>query len=56
MIQLGKAPVDKSGVRAFINMAGFYRRHIDHLADRAVEMTNLLLKKNAPFKWKAKHE
>lgn len=54
-IKLVSSPKDKSGIRAFINMVGFYRRHIDHFSDRTIEITNLL-KKNVPFVWESKHE
>ncbi|CEP08716.1 hypothetical protein [Parasitella parasitica] len=48
-------PKDKSGVRAFINMVGFYRRHVHHFAQLTVAM-NSLLKKNVPFEWREEHQ
>ncbi|KAG2198945.1 hypothetical protein INT46_006337, partial [Mucor plumbeus] len=49
------APKDKTGVRAFINMIGFYRRHIPQFAQRTFALTNLL-KKNAAFIWESGHQ
>lgn len=43
-------PKHKSGVRGFLNMAGFYRRHIPQFAQQTFALTNLL-KENAPFIW-----
>jgi hypothetical protein len=45
-------PVPKTvrDVRAFIGLAGYYRRHVRNFAEIARPLTNLT-KKDAPFDW-----
>ncbi|OBZ80447.1 Transposon Ty3-G Gag-Pol polyprotein, partial [Choanephora cucurbitarum] len=43
-------PQNESAVREFVNLCGFYRRHIPGFADIAAPMNNLLKKRN-PFIW-----
>ncbi|OBZ81681.1 Transposon Tf2-6 polyprotein, partial [Choanephora cucurbitarum] len=43
-------PVNETGVRGFVNLCGFYRRHIPGFADLSVPLNELLKKKN-PFNW-----
>ncbi|CEP16764.1 hypothetical protein [Parasitella parasitica] len=38
-------PNNVSGIRAFVNLCGFYRRHIPAFANIAAPMNNLLKKK-----------
>lgn len=54
-IQLIESPKDNTGVRDFINLVGFYSRHIHQFAQRSLALTNLL-KKNAPFIWTQGHQ
>lgn len=48
-------PVNKTDIRAFVSLAGFYRRHINCFSD-IVAPLNELLKKRAEFVWEEKHE
>jgi hypothetical protein len=43
-------PLNETGIRAFVNLCGFYRRHIPGFADIAAPMNELLKKRN-PFIW-----
>lgn len=43
-------PVNDTGIRAFVNLCGFYRRHIPGFADLSAPMNELLKKRNA-FIW-----
>lgn len=49
-IQEFPRPVNETGIRAFVNLCGFYRRHIPLFADLAAPMNELLKKRN-PFIW-----
>lgn len=49
-IQNFPRPINETGIRAFVNLCGFYRRHIPGFADITAPM-NSLLKKNTPFIW-----
>ena len=50
-----KAPQDVSGVRSFLGMAGYYRRHIEAFAARATLLTDLL-KQETPWRWTEAHQ
>ena len=43
-------PVNTTGIRAFVNLCGFYRRHIPAFSDLSAPM-NELLKKRVQFVW-----
>lgn len=43
-------PVNETGIRAFVNLAGFYRRHVNNFATIVIPLTNLLKKTN-PLVW-----
>ena len=43
-------PVDKTGVKAFIGLAGYYRRFVKNFADVVAPLQSLL-KSDAPFVW-----
>lgn len=43
-------PINETGIRAFVNLCGFYRRHIPGLSDIASPMNELLKKRN-PSIW-----
>lgn len=43
-------PVNETEIRTFVNLCGFYRRHIPGFADLAAPMNELLKKRN-PFIW-----
>lgn len=43
-------PKNKTDIRAFINMIGFYRRHIPNFSEYTINLTNLL-KKTVEFQW-----
>ncbi|CEP13073.1 hypothetical protein [Parasitella parasitica] len=43
-------PYNTTGIRAFVNLCGFYRRHIPAFSDIASPM-NKLLKKRVKFEW-----
>lgn len=49
-IQEFPRPNNETGIRAFVNLCGFYRRHIPLFADLAAPMNELLKKRN-PFIW-----
>ena len=44
------APTDKTGVKAFIGLAGYYRRFVKNFAD-VVAPLQALLKSDVPFMW-----
>lgn len=48
-------PRNKTDVRAFINLAGFYRRHIQAFGEIAAPLAGLL-RKNEVFNWTTLHE
>ncbi|KAG0781738.1 hypothetical protein G6F21_011489 [Rhizopus arrhizus] len=48
-------PKNKTDIRAFISLAGFYRRHVQGFSEVA-EPLNKLLKKSEPFKWTESQE
>lgn len=48
-------PKNRTDIRAFVNLCGFYRRHINHFSDLAAPL-NELLKKNKSFVWSDKCE
>lgn len=50
-----KPPINVFEIRAFINMAGFYRRHVLNFSARTIKMTGLL-KKIVPFYWTDEHQ
>lgn len=54
-VALITTPKNKTDIRAFVNMAGFYRRHIPYFSRYTVNMTNLL-KKDTEFIWTDKHQ
>lgn len=43
-------PKNKTGIRAFVSLAGFYHRHVQAFGD-LVDPLNKMLKKNADFYW-----
>ncbi|KAG0733775.1 hypothetical protein G6F16_013447 [Rhizopus arrhizus] len=43
-------PTNETGIRAFVNLAGFYRRHVPGFADLTHPLNELLKKRN-PFIW-----
>lgn len=43
-------PANETGIRAFVNLAGFYRRHVNNLSQIVTPLNDLLKKKN-PFVW-----
>jgi len=43
-------PTDTKGVRRFLGLAGFYRRHVKGFSERAAPLSNLL-KLESKFKW-----
>lgn len=43
-------PKNPRGIKSFLGMANFYRRFIDHFADKAAPLTQLL-KKDVKFQW-----
>jgi len=49
-------PVPKTvkDIRAFLGLAGYYRRHVRNFAELAKPLTNLT-KKNVPFEWTNEH-
>lgn len=54
-ILASKVPVNKTDVRAWINMVGFYRRHVHYFSQYNVHLTNVL-KKDVPFVWTGAHQ
>ncbi|KAG2209868.1 hypothetical protein INT45_013585, partial [Circinella minor] len=48
-------PNNKTSVRAFISLAGFYRQHI-HMYSEITSVLNDLLKKSKTFVWEERHE
>ena len=44
------APIDKSGVKAFIGLAGYYRRFVKNFADVVAPLQGML-KNEMPFEW-----
>jgi hypothetical protein len=50
-------PIPKTvrDVRAFIGLAGYYRRHVRNFAEIAKPLTNLT-KKDVPFEWTEEHQ
>lgn len=48
-------PTNQTGIRAFVNLCGFYRRHVNLFSDICAPL-NDLLKKNVPFVWSEKCE
>jgi hypothetical protein len=50
-------PVPKTvrDTRAFIRLAGYYRRHVRNFAELAKPLTNLT-KKEVPFEWTEAHQ
>jgi hypothetical protein len=50
-------PVPKTvrDIRAFIGLAGYYRRHVSNFAELAKPLTNLT-KKEVPFEWTGEHQ
>ncbi len=45
-VQNMKPPTNAKGVRSFLGMCGFYRKHISRFAKIAVPLTNLTRKKH----------
>lgn len=54
-VKLIETPGNKTDIRAFINVAGFYRRHIQYFSRFTTLMTNLL-KKDQEFIWTEDHQ
>ncbi|KAG0754152.1 hypothetical protein G6F16_012429 [Rhizopus arrhizus] len=48
-------PKNKTDIRAFVSLAGFYRRHVQSFGELVVSL-NKLLKKNEPFVWTQEQE
>lgn len=48
-------PCNVTGIRAFVNLCGFYRCHVSHFADIVLPM-NELLKKGRKFVWSSECE
>ncbi|KAG0913975.1 hypothetical protein G6F57_011256 [Rhizopus arrhizus] len=48
-------PKNKTDVRAFASLSGFYRRHVQAFGD-LMDPLNKLLKKNVEFHWNEEHE
>jgi hypothetical protein len=49
------APKTVRDIRAFIGLAGYYRRHVPNFAEFAKPLTNLT-KKGVPFVWTVEHQ
>ncbi len=54
-VQNMKPPTNAKGVRRFLGMCGFYRKHIPGFAKIAAPLTNLT-RKNTMFKWTEKYQ
>ncbi|KAG1119462.1 hypothetical protein G6F61_009915 [Rhizopus arrhizus] len=48
-------PKNHRDIRAFVNLAGFFRRHINQFSAISAPLTGLL-KKGVPFRWDQEHE